>query len=276
MNSLLKQATITKLAQTRLAINYILRNRYMNKQADMEYNQNNWLYNKNGDMNLLGNTFGRLFGFPTHNQAYDNPKPNPYSGQHINAYDSAESTREYINGMENGPLKNKFKQQYYDWHVAPGINGTHPNKKMIPPPIVPAGKAPQKWTPKHLSKQPYEPTGQLGLYPPSQFPTMPNGTNRELPIPEEPQDIIAPEIYSSRYYQRKLPPLRLADKPKPMPKRERGTLVPINRGFEDGLQLWGTPPEDLIEDMERFEAERARINPTGTPGADYLPYNPYE
>lgn len=248
MNYLLKQATINKLAQTRLAVNYVLRNRYMNKKADREYNKNNWLYNKNGDMNLLGHTVGRLFGFPTHNQAYDNPEPSPYSGQHVNRYDSAASTREYINGMENGPLKNQFKQQYYDWHVAPGINGTHPNTKMIPPPLLPKKRddiAPQKWTPNKLKVQKVTPKLQPGLYPPSQFPPMPEHIERQLNTPPTPSDIVPP-VYTDTPLGR----LRLIDDGYATPFYEQYSgdrNQPNERMPIDLDKLRGAFPNRLIE-----------------------------
>lgn len=53
MDYLLKQATLNKLAQTRLAVNYVLRNRYMNKVSGFANKKQNLIDFRVGKRNKI-------------------------------------------------------------------------------------------------------------------------------------------------------------------------------------------------------------------------------
>lgn len=91
MNYLLKQATINKLAQTRLAVNYVLRQRYMQKEAI-----GNPLLDKYYDENGNRNWTGFWSGVPA-------KKPQPVKGPDGTIY----GIGDYVINPEN-TAKNKY------------------------------------------------------------------------------------------------------------------------------------------------------------------------
>ena len=243
MDYLLKQATLNKLAQTRLAVNYVIRDR-MVKKAAIEY------YGPNG-RTWAGWKIGA-------------PKENPAIGQglyrqpHIDLHDSAEETRNYIDNSVNAtPVeKDNWKRLYYNNYVATGKDKTHPNTRMIPPPLLPPKKdytAPQKWKPNNLttSKQPQNSNSvklQPGPYPPSQFPPMPEHVDRMVDTPPTPSDIVLPELTNTP-----LGRLRLMDDGTAIPFYERYSenpettrpyLVTIPRGHS---KQWDMDMERMIK-----------------------------